>query len=75
MALLTWEDAENVVTPVITTPSFTARSFSLPPASNLILSVSNFMAVFVSPVWNIESAIPTPLVNVETPTTDIPAPT
>ena len=51
------------------------RTLSLPPVSNLIISVSNFMAVLLSPVWNIESAIPTPLVNVETPTTDIPAPT
>ena len=50
------------------------RSLSLPAVSAVTVSVPNFMAVLLSPVWNIESAIPTPLVNVLTPTTDIPAP-
>ena len=36
------------------------RSLSLPAVSSFIVLVSNVNEVSVSPVWNIESAIPTP---------------
>ena len=51
------------------------RSFSVPADSTVnVSSAGNLIEVSVFPKWIIESAIPTLLVNVETPATDNPAP-
>ena len=56
--------------PIPTLPSDVMRSLSSPLVSTVNVSLAgNLIAVLLSPIWNIESAIPTPLENVDIPPT------